>query len=56
MLRDEARATFPATVVPRDFDTVEIPFAERGGPRLVRFEDRETEEEVEPVAAGETPE
>jgi len=56
VLRDEARATFPATVVPRDFDTVEIPFAERGGPRLVRFEDRETEEEVEPVAAAETPE
>ena len=26
----EARGTFPETVVPRDFDVIEIPFAERG--------------------------
>jgi ribonuclease Z len=32
---DEARQLFPATVVPRDFDTIEIPFAERGDPVLV---------------------
>jgi len=32
----EAREIFPATVVPRDFDLVEIPFAERGAPTLVR--------------------
>ena len=25
----------PATVVPRDFDVIEVPFAERGEPRLV---------------------
>jgi len=31
----EARALFPATVVPRDFDVIEIPFAERGVPELV---------------------
>jgi len=31
---DEARAVFPATVVPRDFDLIEIPFAERGEPEL----------------------
>jgi ribonuclease Z len=31
----EAQALFPATVVPRDFDVVEIPFPERGGPTLV---------------------
>ena len=35
-LRDEARAVFADTELPRDFDTIEIPFAERGTPRLVR--------------------
>jgi ribonuclease Z len=40
VLRDEARATFPATVIPRDFDVIAIPFPERGGPELVRWEDR----------------
>jgi len=32
----EARAIFPATVVPRDFDTIEIPYIERGEPQLVK--------------------
>ena len=32
----EARTVFPATVVPRDFDLIEIPFEERGGPELVK--------------------
>jgi ribonuclease Z len=36
-LRDEARAVFARTVVPRDFDTVEIPFIERGVPELTRW-------------------
>jgi ribonuclease Z len=35
-LRDEAREIFPEVVVPRDFDVVEIPFPERGAPRLVK--------------------
>ncbi len=32
--RAEAEAVFPAVVVPRDFESVEIPFAERGVPIL----------------------
>ncbi len=32
----EARTIFPDTVVPRDFDTIELPFPERGEPRLVK--------------------
>ena len=35
-IRDEARAVFPATVVPRDFDAIDVPFPERGEPVLVR--------------------
>jgi ribonuclease Z len=32
---DEARKVFEPTVAPRDFDTIEIPFPERGEPQLV---------------------
>ncbi len=32
----EAREVFPATILPRDFDTVEVPFRERGEPALVK--------------------
>jgi len=32
----EAREIFPETIVPRDFDVVEVPFPERGPPRLVK--------------------
>ena len=31
-LRDQARAVFERTIVPRDFDRIEIPFPERGEP------------------------
>jgi ribonuclease Z len=37
-LREEARAAFDATIVPHDFDRVEIPFPERGEPVHVRVE------------------
>jgi ribonuclease Z len=39
-LRDEARAVFANTVLPRDFDTIEIPFPERGEPALIRWSER----------------
>ena len=32
----EAREVFPNTVAPRDFDVIEVPYAERGGPQLVK--------------------
>jgi ribonuclease Z len=35
-LGDEARDVFPDTVVPRDFDLIEMPFPERAAPRLVK--------------------
>jgi ribonuclease Z len=42
LLRDEAQAVFPRTVLPRDFDTIEMPFPERGEPRLIHWEELET--------------
>jgi ribonuclease Z len=37
-IRDEARAIFPATEVPRDFDLIDVPFPEKGEPVLQRWE------------------
>ncbi|HEX6023735.1 MAG TPA: ribonuclease Z [Solirubrobacter sp.] len=37
-VRDEARTVFDNTVVPRDFDVIEVPFPERGEPELVKAE------------------
>jgi len=34
-VREEAQAVFPGSVLPADFDQVEIPFPERGGPQLI---------------------
>jgi ribonuclease Z len=47
---EEARGVFEPTVAPRDFDLVEIPFAERGEPRLVSNGARER---GEPDSGGE---
>jgi ribonuclease Z len=52
VLRDEASAIFPATVLPRDFDAIEIPFPERGTPELLRWHDR-PQEERDAIAAAE---
>lgn len=35
---DEARASFPGTELPRDFDTIEVPYAEKGEPVLHRWD------------------
>jgi ribonuclease Z len=40
-VRDEARTAFDNTVVPRDFDRIEIPFPERGEPELVKSSEQE---------------
>jgi len=42
-VRDEAREVFENTVVPRDFDRIEIPFPERGEPVLVKASERPPE-------------
>ncbi len=50
-LAGEARQIFPATVVPRDFDVVEVPFPERGTPRLVKGGARPERGEPRPEVA-----
>ncbi len=50
LLRDEARSVFSRTVLPRDFDTIEIPFPEKGEPELVRWDERAAEPaEADPI-------
>jgi ribonuclease Z len=36
LIKDEARAVFANTVVPRDFDEIDVPLPEKGEPELVR--------------------
>jgi ribonuclease Z len=52
-LRDQARAVFSATEAPRDFDTIEVPFPERGGATLVRWSDRQARDRAAAERADE---
>ena len=45
----EARTIFPDTVVPKDFDVIDVPFAERGSPRLVKGGAAQRREAPEPA-------
>ena len=42
-LREEARSVFANTEAPRDFDTIEVPFPEKGPAELIRWSDRRRE-------------
>jgi ribonuclease Z len=44
----EARTVFPGTVVPRDFDIIDVRFPERGGPRLLKGGALASRDETEP--------
>ena len=52
-LRDEARAVFAATEAPRDFDTIEVPFPERGPATLLRWSERQARERAASDEPGE---
>ncbi len=52
----EAREVFAETVVPRDFDTIELPFPERGEPRLVKGGGMHRGESAEALTAAGAPE
>jgi ribonuclease Z len=52
-LRDEARAVFAATEAPRDFDTIEVPFPERGSATLLRWSERQARERAASEEPGE---
>jgi ribonuclease Z len=41
-IRDEARAVFEPTVVPRDFDVIDVPLPEKGDPELRRYDAEQT--------------
>jgi ribonuclease Z len=52
LVRDEARAVFSATEAPRDFDTIEVPFPERGRATLLRWSERQARERAAAGSAG----
>ncbi len=55
-LREQARAVFAATEVPRDFDTIDVPFPERGGATLERWSERQARERAAEGTAPAEPE
>lgn len=52
-LREQARARFDATEAPRDFDAVELPFPEKGPPRLIRWRSERADQAGEGKPVGE---
>lgn len=48
---EEAEAVFEGTVVPRDFDAINIPVAEKGAPVLLRADDVDVEQAAAPQFA-----
>lgn len=55
-LREQARAVFAATEAPRDFDTIDVPFPERGVATLERWSDRQARERALAQSGAGTPE
>jgi ribonuclease Z len=49
---EEAREVYARTIAPRDFDVVEIPFPERGEPKLIANGAREPADEAEGRTSG----
>jgi len=56
-LREQAREVFASTEAPRDFDTIEVPFPERGRASLERWSERQARERAreQGPAAGSEP-
>jgi ribonuclease Z len=52
VMREEAREIFANTVLPRDFDSIEIPYAERGEPQLIRWDFKQSAAESVPESAA----
>ncbi len=55
-VREEARAIFAATEALRDFDTIDVPFPERGGAALERWPERLARERADSAPAEAAPE
>jgi hypothetical protein len=49
VIEKEARAVFEASVVPRDFDVIEVPYRERGEPALMSLREHRERTRAEVV-------